>query len=137
MKEYSLDEKVIKRGLLKHDNVVLCYIKQLGNHMSTRIGNYVNDDDDFTLLTTQHQNSSEQVQNMGDMVPSTQYNTDIQLSRLEDYNVECDIRSSFQSTLSDEMMNNIATQPQWPICTDESGYAYQLSQQIVTVSNGE
>lgn len=52
MKEYNLDEKVIKslryRGIIKHKDVVLCYIrykvKESGNHMPTNTSSE-NDDD--------------------------------------------------------------------------------------------
>ncbi|KAG5620146.1 hypothetical protein H5410_005364 [Solanum commersonii] len=54
MKEYSLNDKVIKslrnRGIMKHEDIILCYIrskvkdKESGNHKPTTIAGENNDD---------------------------------------------------------------------------------------------
>ncbi|WMV52799.1 hypothetical protein MTR67_046184 [Solanum verrucosum] len=94
MKEYSLDDKVIKllrnRGIMKHKDVVLCYtrckVKESGNHMPTTTANE-NDDD------TQPQGPICTGESM--VKP---------LQNIESGYVGCD----------DEKMNDMTTQPQWP-----------------------
>ncbi|KAK4725477.1 hypothetical protein R3W88_028256 [Solanum pinnatisectum] len=142
MKEYSLDDKVIEllrnRGIMKHEDVVLCYIrckvKESGNHMpSTTVsendddtqpqgpictsesGNHMptttargNDDDDDD---TQPQGPNES--GYGDQLPQQIVKP---MQNIESGYVGYD----------DEKMNDMTTQPQWPI--DD----HQLSQLIVT-----
>ncbi|KAM3339469.1 hypothetical protein P3S68_029338 [Capsicum galapagoense] len=79
-----------------------------------------------------------QVQTPDEMVSSAQYHNDSVTSyseegatNFQDYNVDCYTGADFSSTLAD-LLNDIGTQPQLPICIDESGYDYQLPQQIVT-----
>ncbi|PHU05959.1 hypothetical protein BC332_26781 [Capsicum chinense] len=82
-----------------------------------------------------------QVQTLDEIVSSAQYHNDSVTSysekgatNFQDYNVDCYnyTGSDFSSTLAD-LLNDIGTQPQLPpICIDESGYDYQLPQQIVT-----
>ncbi|PHU05986.1 hypothetical protein BC332_26808 [Capsicum chinense] len=81
------------------------------------------------------------VQTLDEIVSSAQYHNDSVTNysekgatNFQDYNVDCYnyTGSDFSSTLAD-LLNDIGTQPQLPpICIDESGYDYQLPQQIVT-----
>ncbi|KAG5583555.1 hypothetical protein H5410_054182 [Solanum commersonii] len=129
MKEYSLDDKVIKllrnRGIMKHEDVVLCYIrckvKESGNHMPTATasendydtqpqgpictgesGNHMptttargNDDDDD--IQPQGPNES----GYGDQLSQQMVKP---MQNIESGYVGCD----------DEKMNDMTTQPQWP-----------------------
>ncbi|KAM3288730.1 hypothetical protein P3S67_022160 [Capsicum chacoense] len=83
----------------------------------------------------QDQNSEQlinQVQTLDEMVSSDQYHNDDVTSysekgatNFQDYNVDCYtgyfFKATFSSTLAD-LLNDIGTQPQLPICVDESGY---------------
>ncbi|KAF3686013.1 hypothetical protein T459_26600 [Capsicum annuum] len=85
--------------------------------------------------------SGDEVQTLDEIVSSAQYHNDSVTSysekgatNFQDYNVDCYnyTGSDFSSTLAD-LLNDIGTQPQFPpICIDESGYDYQLPQQIIT-----
>ncbi|XP_015054988.1 NAC domain-containing protein 100-like [Solanum pennellii] len=118
MKEYSLDDKVIKllsnRGVMKHKDVVLCYVrckvKKSRNHMPTTTvsGNDDDEDGDDTLLP---QGPNEF--GYGDQFPQQIVKP---MHYIESGYVGCD----------DENMNDMTTQPQWPM--DD----HQLSQLIVT-----
>ncbi|WMV52800.1 hypothetical protein MTR67_046185 [Solanum verrucosum] len=100
---------------MKHEDVVLCYIRRKVTDKESRRGN---DDDDDTQ--PQGPNAS----GYGDQLPQQMVKP---MQNIESRYVGCD----------DELMNDMITQPQWPICN------YQLSQLIVTCpmvegnSNGE
>ncbi|KAM3339475.1 NAC domain containing protein 50-like [Capsicum galapagoense] len=87
----------------------------------------------------QDQNSEQlinQVQTIDEMVSSAQnHNDDVTsysekgATNFQDYDIDCYTGADFSSTLAD-LLNDIGTQPQLPICIDESGCNYQLPQQI-------
>ncbi|KAK4725492.1 hypothetical protein R3W88_028271 [Solanum pinnatisectum] len=112
MKEYSLDDKVIKslrnRGIMKHEDVVLCYIRRKVKDKESGRRNDDDDDDDDDDTQPQGPNAS----GYGDQLPDGEAN----MQNIEPRYVGCD----------DELMNDMITQPQWPISN------YQLSQLIVT-----
>ncbi|TMW90175.1 hypothetical protein EJD97_016117 [Solanum chilense] len=155
MKEYSLDDKVIKllsnRGVMKHKDVVLCYIrckvKKSSNHMPTTTVSGYDDDDgdgDDTLLP---QGPNEF--GYGDQFPQQIVNP---MQNIGSGHVGCDdkllpqgpnefgysdqfpqqIVKPMQNIESeyvgcdDENMSDMTTQLQWPM--DD----HQLSQLIVT-----
>ncbi|KAH0755760.1 hypothetical protein KY290_026030 [Solanum tuberosum] len=124
MKEYSLDDKVIKL-LIKYEDVVLCYIrckvKESGNHMPTTTASE-NDDDTqpqgpictdesgnhMPTTTPRGNDDDDDIQpqgpneyGYGDQLPQQMAKP---LQNIESGYVGCD----------DEKMNDMTTQPQWP-----------------------
>ncbi|KAM3373955.1 NAC domain-containing protein like [Capsicum galapagoense] len=89
----------------------------------------------------QDQNSEQvnvihQENHIEETVPFAQYHNDDVTSyseegatNFQEYNVDCYRGADFSSTLAD-LLNDIVTQPQLPIRIDESGYDYQLAQQM-------
>ncbi|KAG5583560.1 hypothetical protein H5410_054187 [Solanum commersonii] len=129
MKEYSLDDKVIKllrnRGIMKHEDVVLCYIrckvKESGNHMPTTTASENVDDtqpqgpictsesvNHMPTTTARGNDDDDDIQTQGpnesgygDQLPQQMVKP---MQIIESGYVGCD----------DEKMNDMTTQPQWP-----------------------
>ncbi|KAH0670668.1 hypothetical protein KY290_026036 [Solanum tuberosum] len=122
MKEYSLDDKVIKslrnRGIMRHEDVVLCYIRRKVKDKESGRGNDDDDeDDDDDDTQPQGPNAS----GYGDQLPQQLVKP---LQNIESRYVGCD----------DEKMNDITTQPQWP---NESAYGDQPQQMVNPIQNIE
>ncbi|PHU05975.1 hypothetical protein BC332_26797 [Capsicum chinense] len=105
-------------------------------HDSCLLNPFTSSEHNNVFHELQQDQSSEQlinqVQTLDEMVSSDQYHNDDVTSysekgatNFQDYNVDCYtgyfFKATFSSTLAD-LLNDIGTQPQLPICVDESGY---------------
>ncbi|PHT37231.1 hypothetical protein CQW23_24931 [Capsicum baccatum] len=109
-------------------------------HDSCLLNPFTSSEHNNVFRELQQDQSSEQlinqVQTLDEMVSSAQnHNDDVTsysekgATNFQDYDIDCYTGADFSSTLAD-LLNDIGTQPQLPICIDESGCNYQLPQQI-------
>ncbi|PHU05979.1 hypothetical protein BC332_26801 [Capsicum chinense] len=97
--------------------------------------------DHNTFQLQQNQNSEQvnvvQENNIEEAVPLAQYHNDDVTSYSEEgaTNFQDYTGANFSSTLAD-LQNDSGTQPQLPICIDESGYDYQIGSTCMALNEG-